>query len=93
MSQFPIIKIEIERMRQSLVVAIERHLEAQKLDLQAAVDNAIKEFNFAGAIKHETDIMLRQLVNNAVNRIRWDEELMAKIGGLVEKTLKEKATP
>lgn len=75
----PIVRIETEHLKQTLVKAFSEHLLKEDEDFTAAVDQALREFDFKREITDIARRVLRQQVEetikNAMYTVFWDQEV------------------
>lgn len=62
----PIVKIELEGMRQSICVALTSHFERLDSDFRAAIDQAVKEFDPTVVFKRHVEQVIDDSVKKAV---------------------------
>jgi polyhydroxyalkanoate synthesis regulator phasin len=65
---FPIIRLELERMRHSILAAIGPALEAEQTQIAELVDQAVKSFDFSGQVRAEVFSQLNEQIHEATKR-------------------------
>ena len=71
MTNFPVIKLEVDRMQHSIMVAINSALDAEKQNIEAEVKRVIEAFDFATLVRGECHRALGENLTNAIrNSIR-----------------------
>ena len=72
MSSIPIVRIEVEHMKQSIIHAFsEKQLDIDK-DFKIALDTALVSFNFPEEVQKMAHEVLKTELRNAVQRAVWD---------------------
>ena len=88
---FPVIRLEVDRMRHAIMVAINQHLDAEKETISVLVEQEIKAFNFGAVIREQTSIVLREMTKRAVESLQWDDGVREKVRGIVRAELLREA--
>lgn len=90
MNQPPQIRLTLDHMRQEIVHAFTTRSADLQKEIDTAVDEAIKTFNFKAAVEQMAAGILQDTIREALTRaigcLRWDEALRT---ALVEHIVRE----
>ena len=97
MSPHPIIRLEIDHMRYSIIAGFNTYIDELKVNVDQAVASAIERFDFEKEVGRIADGLLRKVVENALhsafNELRWDkamhEALVKHMMASLEKSRRE----
>lgn len=67
--EFPIVRVEVERMRCGIMSAIADHNEEISRAVDAALTKAIEDLDWGGMIRAEIDRQMRDIVGSSVRGV------------------------
>lgn len=89
----PIVRIELQGMRQQILHAFSEHMLRLDSDVQAAVDLAIRNFDIKGEVAKVFEAVAQEQIRDAVRSAMWDvfrnEDVKALLRERVLAALKE----
>lgn len=87
------IRLDIERMRYSVVHAFMEHTKEIETTLGDACDRALKDFDFDAIVKQESDVVIREAVksaiSHAVSKMMWEKPIHDIIKAGAERKVRE----
>lgn len=87
MTNFPIVRIELERMQHSIMVALGTALEAEKQTIEELLEKELKAFDFGALVRDTTRQELHRALNdaikNSVSRVFFNDEVREEMDRLV----------
>jgi len=87
MSGFPIVRIELERMQHSIMVALGQALEAEKQTIETLLEKELKDFDFRSLVRQTVHQELRAALNdaikNSVSRVFFSDDVRREMDRLL----------
>jgi hypothetical protein len=79
MHDFPMVRLTIDHMRHEIVQAFARHGAGIQSQVEAAVDAAVRDFDFDAEVRHLAGQLLRDQVRKsleyAFRKLAWDDAM------------------
>ena len=89
----PVVRIELEGMKQTIIRAFTEESLKLDADVEAAIHSAIKNFNIQRVIQVEAEEILarniREQLDGAVRSLMWDEDIRALLKRKLLQALKK----
>ncbi len=70
---YPIVRLEVERMGEMLQAAYAVHAEAISKEVEAAVSDVVKNFNFDGYVRQAARPIIEKSITDAIQMYFWGE--------------------
>lgn len=96
MNNFPIVRLEVERLHHSIMACLGPALEAEQNHISELVKAEVEKFNFGAIVKNEVYTILSQSIHEAVkNAVRTtflSDDVQAILSQLAKEQIKSVLT-